>query len=136
MGLIIDTSALVALERARAVDRPLELDPGEIYTIPAIVWAEALVGVRLAANVDQAARRMARLEAIRGVTGVQDFTPLVAVHYADIFSELSKNGGLIPQNDITVAATARYLEFGVLVGPSDEAHFRRVPGLNVQVLGK
>ena len=136
MGLIIDTSALVELERARAVDRPLELDPGEIYTIPAIVWAEALVGVRLAANVDQAVRRMARLEAIRGVTGVQDFTPLVAVHYADIFSELSKNGGLIPQNDITVAATARYLEFGVLVGPSDEAHFRRVPGLNVQVLGK
>ena len=136
MGLIIDTSALVALERARAVDRPLELDPGEIYTIPAIVWAEALVGVRLAANVDQAVRRMARLEAIRGVTGVQDFNPLVAVHYADIFSELSKNGGLIPQNDIAVAATARYLEFGVLVGPSDEAHFRRVPGLNVQVLGK
>jgi len=134
MGLIIDTSALVALERARAVDRPLELDPGEIYTIPAIVWAEALVGVRLAANVDQAARRMARLEAIRGVTGVQDFTPLVAVHYADIFSELSKSGGLIPQNDITVAATARYLEFGVLAGPSDEAHFRRVPGLRVQVL--
>jgi predicted nucleic acid-binding protein len=79
---------------------------------------------------------MARLEAIRGVTGVQDFTPLVAVHYADIFSELSKNGGLIPQNDITVAATARHLEFGVLVGPSDEAHFRRVPGLKVQVLGK
>lgn len=135
MGLIIDTSALVALERARAAARPLELDPGEIYTIPAIVWAEALVGVRLAANVDQAARRMARLEAIRGITGVQDFTPLVAVHYADIFSELSKSGGLIPQNDITVAATARFLQFGVLVGPSDEAHFRRVPGLRVQVLG-
>ena len=136
MGLTNDTPALLALERARAVDRQLELDPGEIYTIPAIVWAEALVGVRLAANVDQAVRRMARLEAIRGVTGVQDFNPLVAVHYADIFSELSKNGGLIPQNDIAVAATARYLEFGVLVGPSDEAHFRRVPGLNVQVLGK
>ena len=67
MGLIIDTSALVALERARAVDRPLELDPGEIYTIPAIVWAEALVGVRLAANVDQAARRMAGFEPIRGM---------------------------------------------------------------------
>ncbi len=135
MGLIIDTSALVALERTRAVDRPLELEPGEIYTIPAIVWAEALVGVRLAANVDQAARRMARLEAIRGVMGVQDFTPLVAVHYADIFSELSKAGGLIPQNDITVAATARYLGFGVLAGPYDEAHFRRVPNLRVQVLG-
>ena len=135
MGLILDTSALISLERAHASGRPLSLEPEEIYTIPAIVWAEALVGVRLASTVDQAARRMARLEAIRSVTGVQDFTPKVAIHYADIFSELSKAGSLIPQNDIAVAATARFLDFGVLVGPSDESHFRRVKGLEVQVIG-
>jgi hypothetical protein len=33
-----------------------------------------------------------------------------------------------------VAATARYLGFSVLVGPSDEAHFRRVPDLEVRAL--
>jgi len=43
--------------------------------------------------------------------------------------------GLIPQNDIAVAATARTLGFGVLVGPADEAHFRSVAGLEVRVLG-
>lgn len=42
--------------------------------------------------------------------------------------------GLIPQNDIAVAATARAIGFGVLVGPSDEVHFRQVPGLDVRVL--
>ncbi len=131
MGLILDTSALISLERGQSH----ALDSGEIYTIPAIVWAEALVGVQLATTVDIATRRMARLEAIRNVTGVQDFTPAVAVHYAEIFTELSKNGRLIPQNDIAVAATARFLNFGVLVGPSDESHFRRVAGLDVQVLG-
>jgi predicted nucleic acid-binding protein len=135
MGLILDTSAIIAIERSQASGSPILLDPDAILCIPAIVWAEALVGVRLATTVDQAARRMARLEAIRRVTGVQDFTPEVAVHYADIFSELSKAGTLIPQNDIAVAATARFLDFGVLVGPSDESHFRRVNGLEVQVIG-
>jgi len=35
---------------------------------------------------------------------------------------------------MTVAATARALGFGVLVGPSDGAHFRRAWDLPVRVL--
>lgn len=132
MGLILDTSALVALERSHGTSRPLSLDPDEVYALPAIVWAEALVGVRLAADATRAARRLARLQAIRNLTGIEDFTPLVAEHYADIFKELSSSGRLIPQNDIAVAATARALGFGVLIGPEDEAHFRRVSGLDVR----
>lgn len=136
MGLILDTSALVALERFAGSEQPLALQPEETYALPAIVWAEALVGVRLAADASRAARRLARLEAIRRVAGIEDFTPLVAEHYADIHSELSRAGSLIPQNDIAVAATARTLGFGVLVGPSDEAHFRAVADLDVLVLGE
>ncbi len=41
---------------------------------------------------------------------------------------------MIPANDIAVAATARALGGGVLVGPQDEASFRAVPGLDVCVL--
>lgn len=135
MGLILDTSALVALERSSGTDRPLALQPSETYALPAIVWAEALVGVRLAADAQRAARRLARLESIRRVTGIEDFTPLTAEHYADIHSELTHAGRLIPQNDIAVAATARTLGFGVLVGPADEAHFRSIAGLEIHVLG-
>ncbi|MFW5893958.1 MAG: type II toxin-antitoxin system VapC family toxin [Verrucomicrobiota bacterium] len=134
MGLILDTSALIALERSRSGPDAVSLDSEQIYALPAIVWAEALVGVRMAANPSHAARRLARLEAIRRITGIEDFTDAVAEHYADIFAALSRNGTLIPQNDIAVAATARRLDFGVLVGPKDEAHFRRVSGLDVQVL--
>lgn len=136
MGLILDTSALVALERSAGSEHPLTLAPDTIYSLPAIVWAEALIGVRLAADAPRAARRLARLEAIRRVAGIEDFTPLVAEHYADICSELVRIGRLIPQNDMVVAATARALGFGVLVGPSDEAHFRSVLGLEVEVLGR
>lgn len=135
MGLILDTSALVAIERSSGTEHPLALDPEESYALPAIVWAEALVGVRLASDALRAARRLARLEAIRRATGIVDFTPLVAEHYADIHSELSRTGRLIPQNDIAIAATARALGFGVLVGPSDEAHFRSVEGIEMRVIG-
>ncbi|TVP78447.1 MAG: type II toxin-antitoxin system VapC family toxin [Puniceicoccaceae bacterium] len=134
MGLILDTSAIIALERFSGGRDAVVLDPDQIYVLPAIVWAEALVGVRMATDSSHAARRLARLEAIRRLTGIEDFTDVVAEHYADIFTELSRNGTLIPQNDIVVAATARRLNFGVLVGPQDEAHFRRVSGLDVRVM--
>jgi predicted nucleic acid-binding protein len=59
----------------------------------------------------------------------------IAAHWADIFTELRRAGSAIPSNDLAVAATARHLDFGVLVGPRDEDHFRRAPGLRVEVLG-
>lgn len=48
MGLILDTSALVAWERAENAGQTLALDSGEELVMPAVVWAEALAGVRLA----------------------------------------------------------------------------------------
>ncbi len=135
MGLILDTSAIVAWERAVAAGRRVGIEAGEELVLPAIVWAEALSGARLADTVQRAARRLARLEAIRQVAGVEPFTAKAAEHYADIFAELHRAGALIPQNDMQVAATARSLNFGVLVGPQDEGHFRRVNGLEVRVLG-
>lgn len=135
MGLILDTSAIIAWERGLEQGTALSLGEDEELALPAIVWAEALIGVRLATSATKAAQRRARLEAIRRVLEVQAFTPEMAEHYADIFTELSKAGTMIPQNDLAVAATARAMGFGVLVGPDDEAHFRKVPGLEVRVLG-
>jgi len=134
MGLILDTSAIIAWERAMSEGRKLDLGDDEEIALPAVVWAEALIGVRLADSASRAAQRRARLEAIRRVVEVQSFTPEIAEHYADIFAELNAVGTMIPQNDLSVAATARAMNFGVLVGPRDEAHFRRVPGLMVRVL--
>jgi predicted nucleic acid-binding protein len=134
MGLILDTSAIIAWERALATGREVLLADDEELIMPAIVWAEALTGVRLADSPLRAAKRLGALEKIRRVIGVEPFTIDTSEHYADIFAELSLEGMMIPQNDIAVAATARSLGFGVLVGPKDEAHFRRVAGLEVKVL--
>jgi predicted nucleic acid-binding protein len=134
MGLILDSSALIEWERAIEAGRELAFPSKERIALPAIVWAEGLLGVRMADSVARASIRRARLEAIRATTTIYPFTLAMAEHYADIYMELAKKGRLIPSNDIAVAATARCLGFGVLVGPKDEIHFRQVPGLDVQVL--
>lgn len=110
------------------------LERDERLVLPAIVWAEALIGVRMAPGAKKAAQRLARLEAIRRVLGVESFGPKIGEHYADIYSELSASGTMIPMNDISVAATARFLGFGVLVGENDEKHFRQVEGLAVKII--
>lgn len=135
MGLILDTSALVAWERAQRAGKTILMDASEELVLPAVVWAEALAGVRLADSATRAARRMAWLESLRRVMGIEPFTAETAEHYADIFAELTQIGTMIPANDIAVAATARCLGCGVLVGPQDEAHFRRIVALDVRVLG-
>ncbi len=132
MGLVVDTSALVALERgAAAPDRLAE----ERLALPAIVLAELRVGVRMARSPDAAAERQRKIGALTDRVTVVDFDAAIAVHWADIFTELRRAGSAIPSNDLAVAATARHLDFGVLVGPKDEGHFRRVSGLRVEVLG-
>jgi predicted nucleic acid-binding protein len=136
MGLILDTSALVAWERAHHAGKKVVLDDSAELVLPAVVWAEALAGVRLADSAARAARRMAWLESLRRVMGIEPFTAETAEHHADIFAELTQSGTMIPANDIAVAATARCLGCGVLVGPRDEAHFRRIAALDVRVLGE
>jgi tRNA(fMet)-specific endonuclease VapC len=130
MGLVIDTSALIAWERGVG-EMPSGLALEDTLTIPAIVWAEAVIGVLLAESPASAARRRRRLESVRSVLGIEPFTEEAAEHYAEIHATLSRAGRMIPANDIAVAATARALGSGVLVGPQDEAHFRAVPGLAV-----
>lgn len=134
MGLVIDTSALVAIERGGAWLELENLD--EPAVLPAIVYAELLVGVRLADSERRAGERLAKIEALVTRMPLAEFGAEAAGHWADLFSALSRAGRLIPANDLAVAATARQLDFGVLVGPTDEAHFRRVPDLRIEVVGR
>lgn len=141
MGLVIDTSALIALER-RATSFSREADWAELLpllaaepvAIPAIVVAELLSGVALADTAIRAAARRARVEALMAHVPVVDFDVAIAAQWARLFGVLSKSGQLIPSNDLAVAATAEHLGFGVLVGPTDEKHFRNIKGLRIELL--
>lgn len=135
MGLVIDTSALVSFEREGSGWEQLLADVGEdAVVLPAIVYGELLVGVRLAASPARGASRRAKIAALVDRVPLVEFGREIAEQWAELFAELSRRGQLIPANDLTVAATARHLGFGVLVGGRDEEHFRRVPNLRVQPL--
>ena len=102
--------------------------------LPAAVYAELLVGVELADGPKRAAMRRARIDALVVRVRVVDFGEAIAEEWARLFAALSRVGRLIPANDLAVAATALHLGFTVLVGPSDERHFRVVKGLRVEAL--
>ncbi|MBN1672639.1 MAG: type II toxin-antitoxin system VapC family toxin [Kiritimatiellae bacterium] len=136
MGLVLDTSALIQIERTDGIlGDALAAYEKETVVIPAIVWAELLMGVRMAKGAKTAARRRAKLEQIRLYIPVIDFDAAIAEHYADIFRESSRKGAMLPQNDLATAATARALGYRLLVGAKDEKHFRLVQGLKLVVLG-
>ena len=134
MGLVIDTSALVAVERADAWDEALADLAEEPVVLPAIVYAELLAGVLLADTPALAASRRSKIAALVSRVPVVEFGREAAERWAELFAVLTRQGGLIPANDLAVAATSLHLGLGVLVGSRDEAHFRRVPGLRVEPL--
>ena len=143
MGVVVDTSVLVAAERSRETDssgnqvtwsRLLGRLENESAVLSAAVYAELLVGVHLAKSVAQAAARRARIDALTERVPIIDFNAAIARQWARIFAELRRGGQPIPANDLAIAATALHLEFSVLVGPSGEGHFRRVAGLVVEQL--
>ena len=136
MGLVIDTSALVDLEREEgaAWEQALGDLANEPVVLPAIVYGELLVGVRLARSPARASARRAKIAALATRVPIVEFGREIAERWAELFATLSKRGDLIPANNLAVAATAVHLGFAVLVGARDEVHFRRVPKLRVQPL--
>ncbi len=135
MGLVIDTSALVSVEREGTDWERFLAELGEEpVVVPAIVYGELLVGVKLAGSAARASSRRAKIAALVERVPLVEFGREVAERWAELFAQLSRRGELIPANDLAVAATALHLDFGVLVGVRDEEHFRRVPGLPVQPL--
>jgi len=129
---VIDTSALVAVERLGIdLDQSLGELAEEIAVIPAIVYAELQVGVRLADTPARAASRRARIEALVSRLPVVEFDRAVAERWAELFALLTRAGSMIPANDLSIAATAVYLGYAVLLGPKGEAHYEKVRGLRV-----
>lgn len=130
MGLIIDTSALVELERQKeGWDRLLRRASGEMVFLPAIVWGELQAGVFLADSVDRALRRRAKLDQLRQLVPILPFTAEIAEVWAELFADLQKKGIPVPANDLSVISTALFYQHRVLISSKDEAHFRAVPRL-------
>ena len=133
VGLVLDASALIAIERSGRDPAAVAGQFREELVIASVAWAEMLIGERLA-SPQVAAERRETLAGIRRQFQVVDFGERTAHEYADIFAEQRRAGRMIPFSDLCIASTARSRGFGVLVGPDGEAHYRVVRGLRVETL--
>ncbi|NOX99163.1 MAG: type II toxin-antitoxin system VapC family toxin [Verrucomicrobia bacterium] len=135
MGIIIDTSAIIELERGSGDwDGLLEASAGEEVFVAAATWGELNAGVHLADSVERALSRKAKLNALKNLVPVLPFTEELAEIWAELLAELYKKGNPISANDLAVITTAVFHGHRVLVSSKGEAHFRAVKRLEVMTL--
>lgn len=131
MGLLIDTSVLVGLERAAKGDDPsFERLRAEPAYLAAITASELLHGVHRADSPSRRARREAFVEALLDAVPVLPFDLAVARVHAGVWAELAQTGRLIGAHDLMIAATALVHDLALLT--RDARDFDRIDGLRLE----
>jgi tRNA(fMet)-specific endonuclease VapC len=128
VGLLVDTSLLVDLERGvrvAAIDAALG---DEDRAISVITVSELLHGVLRAEGSTQVRRRAFVEHLLAGIEAIP-IAEAVARMHAQIWADLAARGSLIGAHDMWIAATA--LAHGLGVATRNPAHFERVTGLRV-----
>jgi tRNA(fMet)-specific endonuclease VapC len=130
MGVILDTSILIAAEKQRLDLHALfAAHEQETFCIAAITAAELLAGVERA---KPAARKQARarfVEWILAQVETIDFDLALARRHAGIWATLEAAGKMIGPYDLLIAATA--LHYDHPVATLNVAEFRQVRGLRL-----
>ena len=129
--LILDTGALIALERAEPTADPVSDDSDDV-AIAAITAAELLVGVELAGT----AHHQSRLRFVEGVlqrVQILAFDLAVARHHAILLGHARRTGRPRGAHDLQIAATARASERIVIT--TDQSAFSDLPSVAFRVLG-
>lgn len=127
-ALILETTFLIDLEREHQRGRPgpalafLEANPDARLYLPFIVAGELAAGLSM--------RDRARWEAFLAPLYVLPSSPEVSWQYGRAARHLHDTGATIGANDLWIAATG--LAYGMPVVTRNAAHFRRVPGLEVE----
>jgi tRNA(fMet)-specific endonuclease VapC len=123
--LILDTGALIALERGRANPSDVLPDDADV-AISAVTVSELLLGVELA----DAAYRDARRELVEGVIERVEVVPFdleVARHHAALLAHTRRIGQPRGAHDIQIAATASATARTVVT--TDATAFDGLPGV-------
>jgi tRNA(fMet)-specific endonuclease VapC len=130
MGLMLDSSVLIAAERGR-FDLPalFHANSGEEFFIAAITASELLHGVERANTPERREKRSLYVEGVLQRLPVIDFETAVARRHARIWAELEVMRKMIGPHDLLIAATA--VEHDHSVATLNHAEFSNVPGLKL-----
>lgn len=132
MGLLVDTSVLIELERGNESIYQ-RLDAEQVF-LAAVSAAELLHGVHRANTAARKARREAFVESILRILPVLDFDLSVARMYARIWADVRSAGFTVGAHDLQIAATALHYDHTVLT--ANVRDFSRVAGLPIHTLEK
>ena len=126
---LLDTDILSALMRKNplAIERARSyLDVHRQFTLSIITRYEILRGL-LAKG---AAKQLAAFDKLCTISRILSLSDSIIVEAATIYAELHRRGELISDADILIASTA--IKHGLAVVTNNEAHFRRIPDLQIE----
>ncbi len=134
MGLVLDSSVLIAAER---VKRPvsqllasLEAEYSETeFLLSSITLMELEHGWHRATAPEIALRRRRYLDEVFAVIPIEPFTSAMAVLGAKVDADLKKVGVVIPTADLLIGVTALHYKYAI--GTTNVRHFRMISGLTV-----
>jgi tRNA(fMet)-specific endonuclease VapC len=130
MGVMLDTSVLVAAERGTlAFEALLTSVADEPVGIAAVTASELLQGCHRASDPGIQSRRFAFVEALIELIPVLGFGLAEARRHADLWARLTRDGTLIGAHDLMIGATA--LAHGYALATLNARDFGRVPGLRL-----
>jgi tRNA(fMet)-specific endonuclease VapC len=130
MGVILDTSVLIAAEKQRLDLAALfAAHEEETFFIAAITAAELLHGVERAKPAARKQTRSRFVEWILGQFETIDFDLALARQHAGIWAALEAKGRVIGPYDLLIAATA--VHYGHQVATLNISEFRNVRSLRL-----
>lgn len=134
MGIVLDTSILIAYERqAIDVDLFVEKRRQEAVGISVITAAELLHGVHRADTPARRMKRTAYVEKLLNSLTVYPFDMATARTYAELWATLQRRGLRVGVHDVMIAATALSLGFSIVT--LNLRDYEKIDGLTVEQLG-
>jgi tRNA(fMet)-specific endonuclease VapC len=132
MGVILDSSEIIALERNRGIVESLVAGrEDEPFGISVVTVAELLHGVERADTETRKIRRQAFVEKVIETIPVFPFDIGVARIYARIWAVLMQRGFTVGAHDLIIAATAISLDYTVIT--ANRRDFEKIEGLRLEV---
>jgi predicted nucleic acid-binding protein len=134
MGLILDSSVLIAAERQgrnarQALAEIAVRAAGEDVAVSVVTLIELAHGMARADTPERKAMRHQFLNELMTALPVHPVTVSLALRAGQIDGENTAKGVRVPLSDLLIGVTA--LELGYRVATANVRHFQMVPGLGI-----
>lgn len=134
MGLILDSSVLIAAERKGRNARQAQAEiavraAGEDVALSVVTVLEPAHGAARANTPERRAVRQQFIHELIAAVPVHPVSASIALRAGQIDGESTARGVTLPLSDLLIAVTA--LELGYRVATGNARHFQAVPGVSV-----